>query len=152
MADDRQGAKPFDAPPFAKRRIPSSLVVYSSHMYGFSTFQVCVNMLPIPRVVHHGVHLESIFGRDGKRRGVAIPHHSFLVFLVLRGFYVTLRLVHPSLKWLLIGRRAPGNYPRDTSSYCFRWKLCDIMSDTSDLLLWAEANTCVAISFQRFQD
>ena len=27
-------------------------------------------------------------------------------------------------KWLFMGRRAPGVYPWDTSTYCFRWNCC----------------------------
>ena len=62
----------------------------------------------------------------------------FVVFLFLRGVHTTFNLVNSIfLKWLIIGRRHPGSYPWDTSSYCFRWKLCDILSDTSDLMLLA---------------
>ena len=62
----------------------------------------------------------------------------FVVFLALKAVHTTLILsTSIALKWAVVGKRAPGNYPWDKSSYCFRWKLCDILSDTSDLMLLA---------------
>jgi acetyltransferase-like isoleucine patch superfamily enzyme len=35
------------------------------------------------------------------------------------------------LKWILIGKREPGLYPWDASSYCLRWKIFEALSSDS---------------------
>ena len=140
MADDRQGAKPFGRATYFGQATYSIVPWWFIPVIcmGSQLFKSAANMLPIYASWYTTAFISrAFFGREWQ--ALAASRYLtilFLVFLVLRGFYVTLRLVHSIvLKWLLIGRRAPGNYPWDTSSYCFRWKLCDIMSDTSDLLL-----------------
>ena len=140
MADDRQGAKPFGRATYFGQATYSIVPWWFIPVIcmGSQLFKSAANMLPIYASWYATAFISREFLGQEWQALAASRYLTilFLVFLVLRGFYVTLRLVHSIvLKWLLIGRRAPGNYPWDTSSYCFRWKLCDIMSDTSDLLL-----------------
>ena len=46
------------------------------------------------------------------------------VYLWVHMMHTVLRFVFDTgLKWLIIGRRTPGLYPWDKSSYCLRWKI-----------------------------
>ena len=66
-----------------------------------------------------------------------MPEWRYLVFLVF--VYLWVHMMHTvmrfifdtGIKWTIIGRREPGLYPWDRSSYCFRWKMFEMLcSDT----------------------
>ena len=54
------------------------------------------------------------------------------VYLWVNMIHVVVRfIIDTGLKWLIIGRREPGLYPWDRSSYCIRWKIFEsLCSDT----------------------
>jgi acetyltransferase-like isoleucine patch superfamily enzyme len=66
-----------------------------------------------------------------------MPEWRYLLLLVV--VYLWVHMMHTvarfiadvALKWLVIGRRKPGLYPWDRSSYCLRWKMLEMVcSDT----------------------
>mmetsp|Transcript_80847 Transcript_80847/g.212237 ORF Transcript_80847/g.212237 Transcript_80847/m.212237 type:complete len:1604 (-) Transcript_80847:21-4832(-) len=52
-----------------------------------------------------------------------LPYILFAYVVLHLGIMLLTVTLDVALKWALIGRRKPGVYPWDTSSYCQRWKL-----------------------------
>jgi hypothetical protein len=54
------------------------------------------------------------------------------VYLWVHMLHTVMRFIFDTgIKWIVIGRREPGLYPWDRSSYCFRWKMFEMLcSDT----------------------
>ena len=70
-------------------------------------------------------------------------------FGYMLGVYAAVHIVHVLLvlgldigcKWLLLGRRQPGNYSWDSSSYNMRWKICLRMQSLKGQVLERLAGT-----------
>jgi len=142
MVDERQTAKPFGRATYLGQATYPVVPWWFMPVICISAqlFKSAAHMLPIYASwyvtaficrTYLGVEWQAL---DASRYLTIL----FFVFLCLKGVHTTMNLTSSIfLKWIIIGRRHPGSYPWDTSSYCFRWKLTDILSDTSDLLLLA---------------
>jgi hypothetical protein len=142
MVDERQSAKPFGRATYLGQATYPVVPWWFMPVICISVqlFKAATHMLPIYASWYATAAITSIYlGKEWQE--LSATHYLtilFAVFLVLRGIHTTALLWSSiAFKWIIIGKRAPGNYPWDTSSYCFRWKLADIMSDTSDLMLLA---------------
>lgn len=140
MMDERQTAKPFGRATYLGQATYPVVPWYFMPVICISVqiFKAAANMLPIYAAWYATAYISRVYLEEDWQTLDATRYLSilFVVFLILRGVQTTFNLVNSVfLKWIIIGRRTPGNYPWDTSSYCFRWKLCDIMSDTTDLML-----------------
>ena len=140
MMDERQTAKPFGRATYLGQATYPVVPWYFMPVICISVqiFKAAANMLPIYVAWYATAYISRVYLDEDWQTLDATRYLSilFVVFLILRGVQTTFNLVNSIfLKWIIVGRRTPGNYPWDTSSYCFRWKLCDIMSDTTDLML-----------------
>ncbi|CAL6335871.1 unnamed protein product [Bathycoccus prasinos] len=77
----------------------------------------------------------------------------YVLFLAIKAVHTTLSIGLGLMnKWLLIGKRQPGMYAWDKSSYCFRWKLADQLSwNDYPKLLRGSAHLCAYYRFKGCQ-
>jgi len=77
----------------------------------------------------------------------------YVLFLAIKAVHTTLSIALGLMnKWLLIGKREPGMYAWDKSSYCFRWKLVDQLSfNDYPKLLRGSAHLCAYYRFKGCQ-
>ena len=104
---------------------PFTIVVYSSFMTVFTAFYWNVPNISSIQLVNV-VLKRFMIAEDGNllyEIGAlfAMTTLSFVVLTTLQAI-LALSIVVGS-KWLLLGRRQPGNYDWDKSSYCQRWQL-----------------------------
>ncbi|KAF9563625.1 acetyl-CoA synthetase-like protein [Agrocybe pediades] len=74
------------------------------------------------------IHLYNIFQLHWYRFGLlyGIISMCFVVILSLQGLFSMFWVV--ATKWIILGRRRPGSYDWDRSSYCQRWQLHLVLS------------------------
>ncbi|KAL6817021.1 hypothetical protein V8C40DRAFT_83177 [Trichoderma camerunense] len=103
---------------------PFIIFCYSSFITVFTSFYWNVPTVACVQLVDYLMNL--FISRD-----IAITFDVFVLFLVawagIAVLFTTMAvlalLIVIASKWILLGRRAPGNYDWDKSSYCQRWQL-----------------------------
>ena len=126
MMDERQTAKPFGRATYLGQATYPVVPWYFMPVICISVqiFKAAANMLPIYVAWYATAYISRVYLDEDWQTLDATRYLSilFVVFLILRGVQTTFNLVNSIfLKWIIVGRRTPGNYPWDTSSYCFRW-------------------------------
>lgn len=102
----------------------STIVFYSFFTTAFTTFYWNVSTTSSIQFVYnvigsHGMALEQVWWRPFSVYGLLTA--SITIFMSLQAI-LALAIVICS-KWILLGRRQPGNFDWDKSSYCQRWQL-----------------------------
>lgn len=77
------------------------------------------------------VQLVALVFRTARKLGNMSPWDPFALFALFGGFISVLISIQAAMslaiiivaKWVLLGRRQPGNYSWDKSSYCQRWQI-----------------------------
>ena len=138
------GSKPDDPCPRAQavwpRGVPAQATYFLPHwqvmpfVFSFFIARTAYSVMPI----WVSWYLVAIITWDlGNNFWTEMPEWRYLLLLIF--VYLWVNMIHvvvrfiidTGLKWLIIGRREPGLYPWDRSSYCIRWKIFEsLCSDT----------------------
>ncbi|KIM44384.1 hypothetical protein M413DRAFT_67790 [Hebeloma cylindrosporum] len=111
---------------------PYAMIVFiSATMTMFSALYWSISAVGSAQVLRHlQIHLRhfDLFAPRWYRFGIlyAIIAMCFMVILTFQGIISVLWVI--TTKWALMGRRTPGRYDWDQSSYCQRWQLHLIFS------------------------
>jgi len=107
------------------------IVVIGATMTALSAMYWSISAVGSAQVLRHlQIHLRhfELFAPRWYRFGIlyALIAMCFMVILTFQGIISVLWVI--ATKWVLMGRRTPGTYDWDQSSYCQRWQLHLIFS------------------------
>jgi len=107
------------------------ILVISATTTAFSAMYWSISAVGSAQIMKHlQIHLQhfELFAPRWYRFGIlyAIISTCFIIILSAQGIISVLWVI--TTKWALMGRRTPGRYDWDQSSYCQRWQLHIVLS------------------------
>ncbi len=106
---------------------PIAIFAFSSFMVVFTAFFWNVPVVTAVQTVDHILRANGRLLLLNESQWFDVPT-MFILFAVFTAIFTVLQAVLAlavvvAAKWILLGRRQPGNYDWDKSSYCQRWQL-----------------------------